>query len=92
MNKKLKHEWVILPGLALGVVLLSAYRRSLKPLGPILSRMRLRGQDQHGYGYFGASRSGGNRQHNVISHEKCTTNNHEKCTTASKLNRVIQMG
>ena len=58
--------WIIIPGLALGVVLLSAYRRSLKPLGPILSRMRLRGQDQHGYGYFGASRSGGSRQHNGI--------------------------
>lgn len=58
--------WIIIPGLALGVVLLSAYRRSLKPLGPILARMRLRGQDQHGYGYFGASRSGGSRQHNGI--------------------------
>lgn len=59
-------SWIIIPGLALGVVLLSAYRRSLKPLGPILARMRLRGQDQHGYGYFGASRSGGSRQHNGI--------------------------
>jgi len=59
-------NWIIIPGLALGVVLLSAYRRSLKPLGPILARMHLRGQDQHGYGYFGASRSGGSRQHNGI--------------------------
>lgn len=59
-------NWIIIPGLAIGVVLLSAYRRSLKPLGPILARMRLRGQDQHGYGYFGASRSGGSRQHNGI--------------------------
>lgn len=59
-------SWIIIPGLALGVILLSAYRRSLKPLGPILTRMHLRGQDQHGYGYFGASRSGGSRQHNGI--------------------------
>lgn len=63
---KSTRPWLILPGLAIGVILLSSYRRSLKPLGPILARMRLRGQDQHGYGYFGASRSGGSRQHNGI--------------------------
>lgn len=65
-RKKLKPEWIILPGLALGVLLLSAFRRSSKPLGPILSRMRMRGQDGQGFGYFGASRSGGTRTHEGI--------------------------
>lgn len=63
--KKFKPEWVILPGLAVGVFLLSAFKRS-KLLGPILARMKLRGQDGQGYGYYGASRSGGTRTHNGI--------------------------
>lgn len=64
-KKKFKPEWVILPGLAVGVFLLSAFKRS-KPLGPILARMKLRGQDAQGFGYFGARRSGGTRTHNGL--------------------------
>jgi murein DD-endopeptidase MepM/ murein hydrolase activator NlpD len=64
-KKKFRPEWVILPGLAVGVFLLSAYTRA-RPLGAILARMRMRGQDSQGFGYFGASRSGGARKHEGI--------------------------
>jgi murein DD-endopeptidase MepM/ murein hydrolase activator NlpD len=62
----IKAEWLILPGLAVGVVLFSAFQFARNPIGAILKTMRIRGKDAWGNGQFGASRASNTRKHEGI--------------------------